>query len=623
MYVVLAWFGHRSLPEERIRAARDRFESAVSALVPETYLRQEFGGADWGVTFLHRSDQGAYRWPMVATDGPVSALSLGLPVGADTAGGPVALARRLLAGADIHRDVVPPFGLIALDGDQRFAIQQDWIGMCRLFTGAADGITALCSRPSLLTTFLHGTAEPDLDGWASYAVTGHFGGDLSPVRGARLLQPGERVTGRRRPGGGWDVATETRYGVDDLVMSGFAGQGRPTEESLDLAAQAITTTAGSISDLYADPITLGLSGGKDSRLIAASLIAGGRLPRFATNEDTAAEGEVARELVRILRDKRGLTPEHRLTRSGAPDDVLRVGLRERTARLQRLHDFQFPSTYIGRPAGREQLRDDAIPASFTGAAGELSTGYWYPAAGGRTPEEEALARLMAAVPKDVVAESATAAERVRITGLLDHAKDIGLRDVHLIDYIYLTERVRRWYTSAYSIGMVTPFLSPGFVAATFGLTAEQKRERLLHTSLIGRLVPEWADVPFVSVSTGKSTAARIWDGDGVRTIADLVDTAQGPIAQLIRRDAVEKALTTAVHKDRADQRTLRQFAWLAMASEQLEPGTVGTATLATYDRVTTPPKPPKPKPPVVKRRRSRLRWLKNTLLWRAARKVLR
>jgi hypothetical protein len=624
MYVVLAWFSDRTLSEGERHAARVRFESAVSDVVPETYLRHELGGEDWGVTFLHRSEQGAYRWPMVTAEHAVTAVSLGLPVGADLTGGPVALARRLLSGGDVHRDVVPPFGLLAVDRDERFAVQQDWLGMCRLFTGASNGITALCSRPSLLATFLHGAVEPDLDGWASYAICAQFGGDMSPIRGVRLLQPGERITGQRRPGGGWALTTQLRYGVDDVVMSGIAARGRPVDESLDLAAQAITTTASSIGDLYADQMSLGLSGGKDSRLIAASLIAAGQLPRFITNEDTAAEGEVARELMQILRDKDGLEPEHQLVRSGAPARVLTVGLHQRTVQLQRRYDFQFPSTYTARPAVPALLSDNAAPPSFTGAAGELATGYWYPEVDGEAPEQLALTRLMSGVPADVAAESAAASQRDRITGLIDHAKGIGLADLHLLDYIFLVERVRRWTTSAYSIGRITPLLSPGFIATTFALTVEQKRAWLLHTELIKRLVPEWSEVPFVRVTTGRSTAARVWEGDGVRVIADLLDTAHGPITQLIRRDAVEKALTSVVRKRRGDQHALRQFTWLAVASQPLEPGTVRQPpTFAAYARVTAPPKPPKPPKPPVKRWRSRLRWVKKTRLWKALRRRLR
>jgi asparagine synthase (glutamine-hydrolysing) len=613
MYVILAWFSARAVSDAERQAARHRFDSAVAGLVPETFVRHDLGGDDWGVTVLHLGDQGAYRWPVLAAEGPVTAVSLGLPVGADATGGPAALAGRLLGGTDVHRDVVPPFGLIALDAGGRFAVQQDWLGMCRLFTRTADGITVLSSRPSLVATFLDGAVAPDLDAWGSYAVGGYFSGDMSPVRGVRLLRAGERITGRQRTGGGWDVTTETRYAVDDVVLAGWAGQGRPLDDSLDLAASAITSAASSITGLYADEITLGLSGGKDSRLIAASLIAAGLQPKFTTNEDTAAEGETARHLMQLLRDKRGLAPDHLVVRSGAAESVLAAGLHERIVRLQQMYDFQFPASYTARPAVSDRLRDFATPASFTGAAGELSTGAWYPKDGEQTAEEVSLARLTSAVPKDVAAAAVIEAAHERITARLDHAKGLGLSGLHLIDYIFLTDRLRRWCTSAYAVGMVTPFLAPGFVSATFGLTATQKRERLLHTSLIGRLVPEWSDVPFVSISTGTSTATRIWEGDGVRVIADLLDTAQGPITDLVRRDQVEKALRSAVRKNRADQRTLRQFAYLAVASERLEPATVRPATSAAYTRVTAPPKPRIPAP-----RRSR-----GARLWEAVRSRLR
>jgi hypothetical protein len=88
---------------------------------------------------------------------------------------------------------------------------------------------------------------------------------------------------------------------------------------------------------------------------------------------------------------------------------------------------------------------------------------------------------------------------------------------------------------------------------------------------------------------------------------------------VIRRDAVEKALTSAVRKARADQRTLQQFTWLAVASEQLEPGTVRAPTSAAYLRITAPPKPSVPRP----ERWPRLRWLKQTRAGKALRERLR
>lgn len=432
------------------------------------------------------------------------------------------------------------------------------------------------------------------------------------------------MTGRRRAGGGWDVTSQPRYCVDDIAAAGIAAQGRPVTESLDLAAEAITHSAGSIYDLYDEEILLGLSGGKDSRVIASALIAAGRLPRFFTNNDTKAEGEVASELMRILRDKRGLQPDHQLRLAGAPAKVLKIGLRERTRRLQQRYDFQFSSTYIPRPASSPRLPNEAGGATFAGAAGELATGYWYPSGDAEencSPEQQAISRLLHAVPTGVAAESVVAAEHDRVNRLLGHAKDVGLRDLRLVDYVYLLERVRRWSTSAYTVGMVTLFLSPGFVSATFALNPEQKRVRLLHTGLIERLMPEWSDVPFVSVSTGTSTATRVWEGDGLEAIADLVDTAHGPITQLIRREAVVKALVRAARTGRANATTLQQFAYLAVASQQLEPTAIRPSTGATYARVTALPTS------VSAKLTSRLQWIKKTplgnRLWITVRKQVR
>lgn len=612
MYVMLAWFACQGISDQARREAQLRFDNGVAEVVPDNYRRHDFGSGDWGVTALHPAGGSAYRWPMVETEGPLTAVSLGLPVGLDVSGGPVSLARRLLDGEDVHRAVVPPFGLMALDERGTVAIQQDWLGMCRIFTGTFGGVTAFCNRPSLLAAFLHGDVRPDLDGWASYTLSGNFGGDRSPVAGVRLLAPGERVT-VRRAGHGWEPARQIRYATDDLVAEAKAAEEQPLAESLDRAADAVVSTVASIHRLYDDEITLGLSGGKDSRLIAAAMIAAGRTPRFLTNEDTPAEGEVARQLVQILRDKRGLRPEHQLQLAGAPADVLTTGLRDRGRRLQRMYDYQFPSSYLVRPAVSDRLVDRYQPATVTGAAGELATGYWYPAAGteGASSPDKALDHLLSAVPADVAADAVVTAERARVGALLDHGRDLGLHDLRLIDYLYLVERVRRWYTSAYAVGMVTPFLAPGFVAATFALTPEQKRDRLLHNGLIERLVPEWAGVPFVSVSTGRSTATRIWDGDGLRTIADLLDTAHGPLTELVRRPAVEEALHTAARRGRPNPRTLQQFTWLALASHELEPAAVRPSTGATYARIAPPPAPRQPARGVLGHG---LRWIKRAPL---------
>jgi hypothetical protein len=350
VHAALAWFSDRPDAADVIEAGLQRFTTAAAPLVPDSYVRRQIGNGDWGVRVVHAPAHGAYRWPVFAQDDEVTAVSLGLPVGIDTTGGPTALARRLLAGDEVHANVVPPFILIAAERGTRVSIQQDWLGMGRLFTGSAHGITAFCSRPSLLAAFLWGTREPDVDGWRSYAACGHFGGDSSPIRGMRLLKPGERVVGRRRPGGGWQVASELRRSVDDIVVDGMAAQSEGVDAAIELAAEGMLVTANGIYDLYSDRITLGLSGGKDSRVIAAAFLAADKPVEFVTNIDAVAEGETAQHLMRILRDKRGLEPAHRLSRFGAPEDVLPIGLRERTRRATWcVRPFRFSYRTSGLP----------------------------------------------------------------------------------------------------------------------------------------------------------------------------------------------------------------------------------------------------------------------------------
>ena len=231
-----------------------------------------------------------------------------------------------------------------------------------------------------------------------------------------------------------------------------------------------------------------------------------------------------------------------------------------------------------RAAAARRLPTTMAALSLSGAAGEIATGYWYPAQTDELPEtveRAAVAHMMAAVQRGAAAPSAFRRERARIGAILSHADSIGLVGSHRLDYLYLVERMRRWSTSAYSVGLVTPFLSPGVVAAAFALTVEQKRSRALHDGLLRRFVPEWSDVGYVSGSAAPSRAVRVWDGDGATEIRRLFQPRRPDgLAGLLNRTAIAPVVAACAgpgEPDPRSQKTLQTFVSLAIASDKFEP----------------------------------------------------
>jgi asparagine synthase (glutamine-hydrolysing) len=269
-------------------------------------------------------------------------------------------------------------------------------------------------------------------------------------------------------------------------------------------------------------------------------------------------------------------------------------------------------------------------ASISGVGGELIVAYWYPADESTDLDMElgrqtAIDRLARSTPPRSMAPEALAREHERIGAITDHGATLGIRGQALGDYIYLVERDRRWFSPAYMHGIVSPFLSPAVVAASFALTGAEKRRWALHHGLLDRLVPEWQGVPFVKgAAPGQSTATTVWDGDGVQTMCDLLDTVGGPLTELIRPQAIRTALKNCVDGADPGKRNgaaLRQFTYLAVATQSLLPDEVRSTPPTTYARLTAPPKPKTPKPPppppsLIRKVGRRMRFIRRTALGR-------
>ena len=299
------------------------------------------------------------------------------------------------------------------------------------------------SRPGVVARALGIPVVPDLDGWSSYVSAGHFAGDSSPYAGVRLMDPGARLSATRRPGGGWDVTQRQGFSVDDLMRRAVAAQAECSfDDLLELAGAGLGTAATSLAALYDGPLRLALSGGKDSRVIAAATVGAGLVPAFNTNIDTRAEGETARRLTGILREKLGVEIEHRLAASSPVGRVTATDLTDRVRRLQAEYDYQYPSTYSIRPARSGRLAEQ-VSVALSGAGGELAVGNWYPPEFdgdcSRATADELIRRklLLTATPLGATHPDVRERERARLLTVTDRAEAAGLTGLKLCDYAYL------------------------------------------------------------------------------------------------------------------------------------------------------------------------------------------
>jgi asparagine synthase (glutamine-hydrolysing) len=349
----LTWFTEKGPSYDATAHGMDaRLAAYLADRACSEWQRHTSSGDGWGL-FATAADPGEWRWRQVARDESLTVISIGLPVGLAPgllARGPVELARLSIGDTGVLSDVVPPFGLVVVDeASKSFSVCQDWLGMARLYAYRSQGVVAFSNLPTMLPYVLGDQIVPDEEGWAYFIGGDAFNGDTSPVRGVTQVRAGDVVTGRQDSNGHWDVSTTRHRNVDDIVAEASATSDRT---HIDLAADGIRRAAASLGVMWPGRIPFGLSGGKDSRLVAAALLTGGIVPKFSTRADSSAEAETAAQLVELARSSCGVQVDHTIVNAFTPKIVAMHGLRERgaaTAEPLRLHvrvDLSSPAACV-------------------------------------------------------------------------------------------------------------------------------------------------------------------------------------------------------------------------------------------------------------------------------------
>jgi hypothetical protein len=467
-------------------------------------------------------------------------------------------------------------------GDQRVAASH--AGTIWIRPAQPAGLGEVCARtglarvdPVYVTETPDAVVVSDRAAWAA-AVTGRLR-DHDPVMVAAFLQLGYPLGAatpfRRVRALGGDQALRASGGRP-LISRADGGQAgrdgghadRGDGAAAGGAARVAAALVGTVTPLgdAAAPVELSLTGGKDSRLIAAALTAAGvpfraRTHGFASHPDVIVAGMIAERL--------GL--EHTVTEPRPAGTALAPDQAEVLSRLRSavLMSDGMLSAFenVGRPdpvtAGRS-----AGPVQAGGHGGELLRGgYAQAASSARVLSSAAATELFRRMTTRRLGLLRPAAAAAYLASLTPSAAALAGGPLRALDDFYLVNRAGRWSAAArqaYLIRapLVQPFFADRVVRAARAVPLRQRIGDQLHRDVLAELCPELLGIPLagkpwqgqprtadsVVTAAPASPAAPDWRRTYGPEIAGflrgyILDAGRtGPMFEMMRRPSVERLL---------------------------------------------------------------------------------
>ncbi|HEV2255790.1 MAG TPA: asparagine synthase-related protein, partial [Streptosporangiaceae bacterium] len=337
--------------------------------------------------------------------------------------------------------------------------------------------------------------EPDPVLVASFLSLGSPVGDATPFRGVRALGAQRRLTATRgRP-----------------AVTAAAADGPGADGSYGAVAAALVDTVRPLGELGV-PVELSLTGGKDSRLIAAALTAAqvpfrARTHGFASHPDVIVAAMIAVQLgiEHVVTEPRPAAPER------APDEA-DVLSRLRSAVL--VSDGMLSAfENVGRPDPRLTVS----PVQTGGHGGELLRGGYAPAAwSARRParawSEARGAELFRRMVTRRLGLLRPAAAGAYLASLAPFAASLPRGPLRTLDDFYLVNRAGRWSAAARQAyllrePLVQPFFGDQVVRAARAVPLPDRITDRLHRGVLAALCPELLDLPLAA--SGWKSGPRI------------------------------------------------------------------------------------------------------------------
>ena len=388
--------------------------------------------------------------------------------------------------------------------------------------------------------------------------------DHDPLLACALLNPGFPL-GSATPFRG--VSALSRSTIIQVLSGAASRNGAdspPRPRGAGSAAEVAAALVDAVTPLreVAQPVELSLTGGKDSRLVAATLVKAGvpvrgRTHGFADHPDVVIAAEVARAL--------GI--EHDVRVPAAPGQRVDVLGRIRATVLVAdgmLSAFE----NVGRP-------DPAFSRAVTagGHGGELLRGGYAETAAGRRAAGLRAAELLRRLTTRHLGLLRRGAGAVYVASLAPWTGALARDPLRALDDFYLVNRAGRWSAAArqaYLIRecLVQPLFDERVVLAARAVPLATRTSGELSRAVLAELCLPLTEIPLAGKAPASSGQAsfdwrRQYGGEIATFLRDyaLDQGASGGLFTVVNRAAAEKALTPP-HQDRATVWALATLACL-------------------------------------------------------------
>lgn len=391
----------------------------------------------------------------------------------------------------IGADELPtPMSLFrATFADGRGWASNDSFGMGRLYYVEGNDFAAVSNNIAALALSQPGRSEVDLDYWDAYYSSGGGVGRSTYVKGVSRARGGTVAQLYR----GKLTLTES------LPLESVLLRSRDRQPDYSAPVASALNMIDNAKPFFADKLGIGLSGGRDSRLVTALALHAGLNFTSFTAIPPELEGDIARKLNRASRIP--FTWEQRDSRvskrSAAAAPVELPPILERAENWFAFTGGDNWPTYVRKSHVRNR-RIRLGSMALSGAFGDFTRGHYYTAKEAADGDSASainrfyrgLTSSRKLIPVDVRERGA-----VLVKETFDEMRETGFSGFNALDLSFLVNRMRRQLPHP-APNTLLPMLTPQMLSEVFWNDPVQKLDASGLREMTSELMPEWSAIPY-------------------------------------------------------------------------------------------------------------------------------